>query len=73
MNAYDMNRVLFVAQERGVRRAGLQFTDHDGYIGVVLFLKRGPLAAGRRRAGRRAHFSLIVDGPAHPLRCLSNP
>jgi hypothetical protein len=46
MNAYDMNRVLFVAQERGVRRAGLQFTDHDGYIGVVLFLKRGPLAAG---------------------------
>jgi hypothetical protein len=41
MNAYDMNRVLFLAQVRGVRRAGLQFTDHDGYLGVVLFLKRG--------------------------------
>jgi hypothetical protein len=41
MNAYDMNRVLFVAQECGVRRAGLQFTDHAGYLGVVLFLRRG--------------------------------
>lgn len=40
MHAYDMNRVLFVAQACGVQRAGLQFTDHAGHLGVILFLRR---------------------------------
>ena len=40
MNVYDMNRVLFLAHEAGVRQAGLKFTDHAGHLGVVLFLRR---------------------------------
>jgi SAM-dependent methyltransferase len=40
MNVYDMNRVLFLAHEAGVREAGLRFTDHGGHLGVVLFLRR---------------------------------
>ncbi len=40
MNAYDMNRVLFLAQDSGVRAAGMQFTEHYGHFGVMLFLRR---------------------------------
>jgi SAM-dependent methyltransferase len=40
MSAYDMNRVLFVAHEQGVRNAGLHFTDHAGNLGAMLFLRR---------------------------------
>jgi SAM-dependent methyltransferase len=40
MNAYDMNRVLFVAQQHGVQSAGFRFTDHTGHLGVILYLKR---------------------------------
>ena len=40
MNPYDMNRVLFLAQDCGVRGGGLQFTDHAGHLGVILFLRR---------------------------------
>ena len=38
MNTYDMNRVLYVAQQCGVRSGGLRFTDHAGHLGVILFL-----------------------------------
>jgi SAM-dependent methyltransferase len=40
MNAYDMNRVLFVAQDSGARVGGLRFTEHYGHYGVMLFLRR---------------------------------
>jgi len=40
MNPYDINRVLFLAQDCGVRGGGLQFTDHAGHLGVILFLRR---------------------------------
>ena len=40
MSAYDMNRVLFVAQSQGVRSGGLRFTDHAGNLGAMLFLRR---------------------------------
>ena len=40
MNVYDLNRVLYLAQEAGVRQAGLRFTDHAGHLGVMLFLRR---------------------------------
>jgi SAM-dependent methyltransferase len=40
MNAYDMNRVLFLAQQQGVTNGGFRFTDHAGHLGVILFLKR---------------------------------
>lgn len=41
MNLYDMNRVLFVAQQQGIRSAGLHFTDHAGNLGATVFLRRG--------------------------------
>lgn len=40
MNAYDLNRVLFVIQAAGVRHCGLRLTDHGGYLGAVFCLKR---------------------------------
>ncbi len=40
MHRYDMNRVLFLAQDCGVRSGGLKFTDHAGHLGVILFLRR---------------------------------
>jgi SAM-dependent methyltransferase len=40
MNPYDVNRVLFLAQDCGVRSGGLQFTDHAGHLGVILFFRR---------------------------------
>ena len=40
MNPYDINRVLFLAQDCGVRRGGIEFTDHAGHYGVILFLRR---------------------------------
>jgi 2-polyprenyl-3-methyl-5-hydroxy-6-metoxy-1,4-benzoquinol methylase len=40
MYPYDLNRVLFLAQDCGVRSGGLQFTDHAGHLGVILFLRR---------------------------------
>jgi SAM-dependent methyltransferase len=40
MYPYDMSRVLFVAQQQGVRSGGFRFTDHAGIIGAILFLKR---------------------------------
>jgi SAM-dependent methyltransferase len=40
MNAYDINRVLFLAQQQGVQSGGFRFTDHTGHLGVILYLKR---------------------------------
>jgi SAM-dependent methyltransferase len=40
MNLYDLNRVLFLAQEHGIRNGGFRFTDHTGHLGTILYLKR---------------------------------
>jgi len=40
MNLYDLNRVLFLAQEQGVRGGGFRFTDHTGHLGAILYFKR---------------------------------
>ena len=40
MNAYDMNRLLFLAQQCGVQTGGFRFTNHTGHLGAILFLKR---------------------------------
>jgi SAM-dependent methyltransferase len=40
MNAYDLNRVLFLAQQRGLRSEGCRFTDHTGHLGLILYFKR---------------------------------
>ena len=40
MNTYDMNKVLFVVQQCGVRSGGFRFTDHAGHLGAILFVRR---------------------------------
>ena len=40
MNLYDVNRVLFLAQQHGAQGGGFRFTDHTGHLGVILYLKR---------------------------------
>lgn len=40
MNAYDLNRLLFLAQQRGLRSEGCRFTDHTGHLGLILYFKR---------------------------------
>lgn len=42
MNAYSLNRVLFIAQQQGVRAAGVRLTDHSGHLGAMLYFKREP-------------------------------
>jgi SAM-dependent methyltransferase len=42
MNAYDLNPILLALQRAGVRRLHLEYTDHGGCYGVLLFFqKRG--------------------------------
>jgi hypothetical protein len=43
MNAYDLNRLLWVLQENACHRVHLRFTDHGGPRGVVLYFKKEPL------------------------------
>lgn len=40
MNVYDLNRLLFCIQDAGFRAGGFEFTDHGGYLGVTLFVRR---------------------------------
>jgi SAM-dependent methyltransferase len=40
MHSYDMNRVLFLAQQCGVQSGGIRFTDHTGHLGAILYVKR---------------------------------
>ncbi len=44
MNAYDLNSVLLIAQRNGVLRCHLEFTDHDGELGVLMFFQKRNLA-----------------------------
>ncbi|HUA88494.1 MAG TPA: methyltransferase domain-containing protein [Steroidobacteraceae bacterium] len=40
MNAYDVNRIMFLFQSAGVPTANLRFTDHSGNLGVIFYLRR---------------------------------
>jgi SAM-dependent methyltransferase len=40
MNSYDLNAVLLLLQEAGVRRTWLEFTDHGGEYGVMLYFQK---------------------------------
>ena len=44
MNAYDLNSVLLIAQRNGVLSCHLEFTDHDGELGVLMFFQKRNLA-----------------------------
>jgi SAM-dependent methyltransferase len=40
MNAYDLNRTMAALQQNNVREFHAEFTDHGGYLGVILFFKK---------------------------------
>ena len=40
MNAYDLNRAMAALQQNNVREFYAEFTDHGGYLGVILFFKK---------------------------------
>lgn len=50
MNAYPLNEMLFILQERGIRDVHVAFCDHDGQLGVFLYFRKtsGTLAEGYR-------------------------
>ncbi|HEY1374929.1 MAG TPA: class I SAM-dependent methyltransferase [Candidatus Binatia bacterium] len=50
MNGYNFNRTLLVLQQNGVRDFYAEFTDHGGFLGVVLYFKKQAEPA-RRAAG----------------------
>ncbi len=39
MNPYNINEILFILQDAGVRRFHVEFTDHGGELGVFLFFQ----------------------------------
>ncbi len=44
MNDYDLNRLVRVMQDRGVRAFHAQLTDHGGDLGVLLYFRKEPRA-----------------------------
>jgi SAM-dependent methyltransferase len=40
MNAYNVNELLFIVQTSGVARIHLEFTDHGGELGVILYFQK---------------------------------
>lgn len=42
MNAYDLNSFFILLQAAGIRRSFVQFTDHGGEYGVLLFFRKQP-------------------------------
>jgi SAM-dependent methyltransferase len=46
MNASDVNKVLFIAQESGVQTGGFRFTDHYGHLGILFYFKRERMLKG---------------------------
>lgn len=43
MNPYDANRLLFSIQDLGIREAFLEFTDHGGTLGTMLYFRQPDL------------------------------
>ncbi|HSW07415.1 methyltransferase domain-containing protein [Aquabacterium sp.] len=42
MNIYPLNEVFYLAQTAGIREMHVEFSDHGGELGVVLFFRRPP-------------------------------
>lgn len=40
MNSYDVNRLLFIVQKLDVSRCFIEFTNHGGALGVVIYFKK---------------------------------
>jgi hypothetical protein len=54
MNPYDLNQTLLALQQNGVHDFYAEFTDHGGYLGVVLYFKKR-VEPERRTAGSGGH------------------
>ena len=42
MNPYVLNEILFLVQSAGVRRLHIEYTDHGGELGVLIFFRKLP-------------------------------
>lgn len=40
MNSYDLNRLLLIVQKLGISNCLIEFTDHGGALGVVIYFKK---------------------------------
>jgi cyclopropane fatty-acyl-phospholipid synthase-like methyltransferase len=40
MNKYNLNKLFYILQQKNVRNFFIEFTDHGGYLGVILFFKK---------------------------------
>jgi len=40
MNEYPINKLLFILQSRGIENIIGEYTNHDGYLGIMLFFKK---------------------------------
>jgi ubiquinone/menaquinone biosynthesis C-methylase UbiE len=40
MNSYDMNKILCMLQKAGIKKSHLTFTDHGGYLGLILLFQK---------------------------------
>ena len=45
MHSYNLSKICFILQSHGVRRTHLEFTDHDGALGAVVYFQK-PSVAG---------------------------
>ena len=43
MEDYDLNRVFRILQESDCHAVFARFTNHSGYLGVILFFQKKPL------------------------------
>jgi hypothetical protein len=44
MNSYNLNELLFIMQGKGIRHFHVEFCDHDGQLGVILYFRKTPAA-----------------------------
>ncbi|MET0384280.1 MAG: hypothetical protein ABW032_12745, partial [Burkholderiaceae bacterium] len=42
MNVYPLNEIFYLVQTTGIREMHVEFSDHGGELGVVLFFRRPP-------------------------------
>jgi SAM-dependent methyltransferase len=40
---YNLNNIMLVLQEAGIRRSHIEFTDHAGWYGMMIFCRKGDL------------------------------
>ena len=49
MNPYNLNELLFIMQGKGIRHFHVEFCDHDGQLGVILYFRKA--SAVQRTSG----------------------